>query len=506
MIMLHWQLSEQWECSKNLATAGGMMYRTRNKQATPLNSLCKLTLQDFSPFSQDRIPTSMASPCSSATMLLALLFLILGCGDSSRQSSTSDPAASPQTFIPDLKKRTFESAPSQEFTKWQKLVEGYRTDIAKHPDQLENYVKAAEIYLQESRVSGDHHFYIPVASAILDTVLRRQPNSYEALMLRASISMTQHQFANAKQQIQKVIAANPKNAFAWGVLCDAYVELGHYDSALVACDSMMAIRPDIRAYSRASYLRELFGDPKGAMELMVRAVNAGGPGEESKAWAAYTLGMVYLNAGKLDTADYLFQKTLEERPSYSYAIAGQAMVKGMRGEYPAAITLLTSAMEISSEHLFLEQLADLYSAMGKPQESKGLQQKVIEAFKQHEESGWNIDRELALFSANHWINLDDAVARAKRDHQTRPMNIDACDTYAWTLFRNGAAPDALPLIRAAIRMNTQHATLFYHAAAIYAANNLRDSATMMLSKAMAINPQIDLINHGAADSLRLRLR
>ena len=443
----------------------------------------------------------------SAATLLALLILIVGCGDSSRQSSTSNPAAaSPQAFIPDLKKRTFESKPSQEFTKWQKLIEGYRTDIEKHPDQLENYVKAAEVYLQESRVSGDHHFYIPVASVILDSVLRRQPNSYEALMLRASISMTQHQFANAKQQIQQVIAANRKNAFAWGVLCDAYVELGHYDSALVACDSMMAIRPDIRAYSRASYLRELFGDPKGAMELMVQAVNSGGPGEESKAWAAYTLGGLYLNAGKLDTADYLFQKTLEERPSYPYAIAGQAMVKAMKSEYPGAVTLLTSALEISSEHLFLEQLADLYLAMGKLQEAKGLQQKVVDAFTQHQASGWNVDRELALFSANHRINLDDAVMRAKRDHQTRPMNIDACDTYAWALFQNGAAPESLPLIRTAIRMNTQHATLFYHAAAIYAANNLRDSAAMMLKKATAINPRIDLINHAAADSLRLRLR
>lgn len=438
-------------------------------------------------------------------IILTLMCLVVGCGDS-QQSAKNDATTTPQSFIPDLKKRTFEAQPSAEFTKWQKLVEGYRIEIENHPDQLENYVKAAEIYLQESRVSGDHHFYIPVASAVLDTVVNRQPNSYEALMLRAFISMTQHQFANAKQQIQKAIAINSKNAFVWGVLCDAYVELGQYDSAVVACDSMMAIRPDIRAYSRASYLRELFGDPKGAMELMTQAVNSGGPGEESKAWAAYTLGMLYLNAGKLDTADYIFQKTLEERPSYPYAIAGQALAKGMRGDYPAAAELLTRVMEVSSEHLFLEQLADLYLAMNKTQEAVGLQRKVIETFKQHEESGWNIDRELALFSANHRINLNDAVARAKRDHQTRPTNIDACDTYAWALFQNGSAAEALPLIRSAIRMNTQHATLFYHAAAIYAANNLRDSAAIMLNKATTINSRIDLINRAAADSLRLRLR
>jgi len=55
-------------------------------------------------------------------------------------------------------------------------------------------------------------------------------------------------------------------------------------------------------------------------------------------------------------------------------------------------------------------------------------------------------------------------------------------------------------------MNTQHATLFYHAAEIYAANNLRDSAVMMLNKGTSINPHIDLLHRAAADSLRLRLR
>jgi len=440
---------------------------------------------------------------TSAT-ILTLFFLCTGCGK--QQQERNEPAEIKQSLIPDLKKRTFETQPSQEFAKWQKSVEGLRAEIEEHPDRLKNYVKVAEVYLQESRVSGDHHFYIPVASAILDTVLRRQPNSYDGLMLRAFISMTQHQFARAKQQVQTAIAINSKNAFGWGVLCDAYVELGQYDSARMACDSMMAIRPDIRAYSRASYLRELFGDSKGAMELMVQAVNSGGPGEESKAWAAYTLGMLYLNAGKLDTADFIFQKTLEERPSYPYATAGKAMVKGMRGEYPAAAELLTTVMEASPEHVFLEQFADLYVAMNKRKEAEGLQQKVIAAFKQHEESGWNVDRELALFSANHRINLGDAVARAQRDYDSRPTNIDACDTYAWALFQNGDARGALPLIRAAIRMNTQHAPLFYHAAEIYAANNLRDSAVMMLNKGTSINPHIDLLHRAAADSLRLRLR
>ncbi len=41
---------------------------------------------------------------------------------------------------------------------------------------------------------------------------------------------------------------------------------------------MVSIRPDIRSYSRISYLREIHGDIPGAIEAMELAVEAGAPG------------------------------------------------------------------------------------------------------------------------------------------------------------------------------------------------------------------------------------
>jgi hypothetical protein len=46
---------------------------------------------------------------------------------------------------------------------------------------------------------------------------------------------------------------------------------------------MMAIRPDLRSYSRVSYLREIFGDIPGAREAMLMAIQAGYPGQEETA-------------------------------------------------------------------------------------------------------------------------------------------------------------------------------------------------------------------------------
>ena len=52
----------------------------------------------------------------------------------------------------------------------------------------------------------------------------------------------------------RAVALNPNNAFVYGLLCDANVELGHYDEAVRMADKMNQVRPDLRAYSRVSYL------------------------------------------------------------------------------------------------------------------------------------------------------------------------------------------------------------------------------------------------------------
>src|SRR5439155_8449682 len=120
------------------------------------------------------------------------------------------------------------------------------------------------------------------------------------------------------------------------------------------------------------------------------------------------------------------------------------------------------------EHIFVEQLSDLYLAMGQSESARQLEQKALEAFALHEKDGWNIDREYAAFCLNHNINMVEAKDRAQRQYKIRPNNIDAADTYAWALFKSGSPKDAVPVIEQALRMKTINPNLHYHAAMIYA--------------------------------------
>jgi tetratricopeptide (TPR) repeat protein len=395
--------------------------------------------------------------------------------------------------IPTLSLRGGSANTSTEFLNAQKAVEYCRDEIRKHPETVKYYVELAQLFLQESRVTGRHHEYIPKARYLIDEALSRDPQNYEARITKASLLMTMHHFREAREIARSALNENPHSAAGYGILCDALVESGQYEEAVKVCDQMLGVRPDLRSYARASYLRELHGSDSGAIEAMKWAADAGVFGQENRAWALYTLGRLFLNEGKLDTADYIFKGILEERPEYAYAMSGLAQVRLARGESKEAVDLITKAYQLVPEHLFVEQLADIYQSTGQTQSAEGVAKIVLRAYEQHETDGWNINREYAMFCANHEINLPEALARAKKEFDLRPDNIDVLDTYAWTLLRNGRGAEAVPLIERAMRLHTRNSMMHYHAGMIYAAAGMQDRARLYFDQARTENRYVDLL-------------
>jgi tetratricopeptide (TPR) repeat protein len=400
--------------------------------------------------------------------------------------------------LPSLSPRWGEVKPSTEFLNAKKAVDFYETEIRRKPKVAKNYVELANVFLQEARVTGNHHEYVPKAQEMLEEALRLEPENFEALLAKASVLLTLHQFQEAKRLAQIAVAQNPYSAFAYGALVDAHAELGEYEDAVKASDKMLGLKPDLRAYARASYLRELHGDDAGAIAAMRLAADAGVTGHENRAWALYQLGRLYLRAGKLDTAAFIFKGTLEERPNYAYALSGLAQVDHARKNYPEALALLRRAHSVAPEHVFIEQLAETYRLSGDRRRADSTVQEVLQAFGQHEKGGWNINREYAMFCANHGVNLPTALKRAETEYRARPHNIDVLETYAWVLCKNGRAQAAVPIVAQAMRLNTNRATLAYHAGMIYFAANQYDKASACLKKALAENLAIHPVDAAAA--------
>lgn len=394
----------------------------------------------------------------------------------------------PTPKFPVISDRSGEMTAASELLNLQKAIGYYRFEIRQNPDVVKNYVQLAQLYLQQSRITGRHHEYVAQAQELLTQALTRDPDDFEAIVTKASVLLIYHRSEEAKVWAEKALAKGSFNAFAWGVLSDALKELGDYEGAVKACDKMLSIRPDLRSYARASHLREIHGDVVGARRAMKLAADAGVSGLEARAWALYHLGNLYLMTGKVDTAEVIYRGCLTERPGYAYALSGLAKIHLARKEYNEAVQKLLRAYELAPEHEFMEKLVEVYRTWGRTQLADNLASSVLDDFAQHERQGWNINLEYAGFCLDHNINLPDALDRITKEYRRRPKNIEVQETYAWALYKNGRIEAALPIIEAALRLQTRDASLFYKAAMIYHKLKRQQEAQHYFEQAISLNP------------------
>ncbi|HJW59109.1 MAG TPA: hypothetical protein VJ931_05700, partial [Actinomycetota bacterium] len=124
-------------------------------------------------------------------------------------------------------------------------------------------------------------------------------------------------------------------------------------------------------------------------------------------------------------------------------------------------------------------------------------------------NGVAVDLELARFEADHardpGARPDKAVAMARRALAERPT-IYAEDTFGWALRQAGRPRQALPHARAAVRLGTRDAVLWYHLAAVEADLGMTAAARRHLAEAFEISPYLTVRDQPSALALAGRLR
>ncbi|MEZ4773063.1 MAG: tetratricopeptide repeat protein [Bacteroidia bacterium] len=291
---------------------------------------------------------------------------------------------------------------------------------------LKSRLKLVQLFLQEARVTGEHGYYYPEALGLLEGILAANPNQDEqffALLMKASVQLSLHQFAAAKQTAEKAVSINPHNALVYGALVDANVELGNYEEAVKMADKMVSIRPDLRSYSRISYLREIHGQVEGAIEAMQMAVSAGYPGFEETTWCLLNLGHLYETYGDTMQARIQYETALAQRANYPFAIAALARLSKKQGDFEKAEKLLIQATQIIPEVSFYEDLALLYKETGREAEATQLSEEIIDMMADDEKSGHEMGLEYATVSLKLFNDPETALEKTMKEYARRPMNI-----------------------------------------------------------------------------------
>ena len=367
--------------------------------------------------------------------------------------------------LPGLFERKGELAKAVEWERTKLKVDELKQKIASDPNNLKPRLQIATIYITEARITGEHPYYYPAINKILDDALVIDPNNYEANILKASVKMSQHKFTEALALAEKAKSINSNEAYVYGILVDANVELGNYEEAVKASDKMQELKPSLESYSRASYLREIFGDNNGAIEAMKLASQAGLPGSEPQCWSMKTLGELYLQAGQLDKAENEYRKIIAVRPSYAFATAGLAKIEEKKKNYDKALQLLQEAAAIMPEYSFYEQMGDIYTLKGDTKLAEENYAKVKVMLDEDEASGHLVDLELAKLYVK-MNKLDLAKKHAMNEYAVRPNNIDVNKELAWIAYKENDIPKSKELIKVAKRTGSKDVELEMRAAVI----------------------------------------
>jgi tetratricopeptide (TPR) repeat protein len=402
-------------------------------------------------------------------------------------------------------KRSADIGASTEFVNLEATITSLKDRIRRQPADLKAKVELAMAYVQQARISANSHDNDALALKLIDEVLEKKPEDFDALCVHATLLLSQHHFSEGLAAAEKLIKLYPDAAFGYGLLCDAQVELGNYTAAVKATDRMMNIRPDLRVYARVSYLREIYGDTEGAKKALELAVKSGVAGLERTEWCRVQLGKLYETSGDLQKAEAAYQIALSTRPDYPFALAGLARLAMLRRDFVTAENLYEKAHASLAEPIFNTELSDVYRFQNQHVKSeKVLKEQILsmggdhttaEANHTHDNAqnpkhGHYADKEIA----EAYLKLGDlahAFEHAQTELRRRPENIEVNALMAWVLYKNGKFSEALPYAEKAFKTQYSEPSFLWKMAQVFEKNNQANRAEGLIKKAFAANPNLN---------------
>jgi len=340
----------------------------------------------------------------------------------------------------------------------------------------------AAAYLQKVRETGDASFYTR-ADRLLRSALARTPSDQGTLVQAATLAAARHDFRAALKLARQAQAADPGTLAPLPILVDALVELGRYGEAERTLQRLVDLKPNLAAYSRVSYFRELYGDLPGAVGAMERAAAAGGPARENVAYVQSLLGALELARGRPAAARRAYDFALAAMPDYAPAAAGRARLAAATGDLRGAIARwrrVVTRLPLPEYVIALgetELAAGRRAAARRDLELVNAQQALLAG------AGVNTDVELALFEADHG-DPQRGLTLARAAWAAAP-SVRSADALGWALHRAGKSRVALRWAHRALRLGSLDAGLRYHAGMTALAAGRRSEGRRNLRLALA---------------------
>lgn len=359
--------------------------------------------------------------------------------------------------------------------------------IARNPENFEAYNALALALSRRARETSDVKFYAQ-AEETLKKSFEVSPGNFDGERILIWLLLGKHEFAAAREEARKLNKKMPDDVMVYGFLTDANIELGDYKEAEESAQLMLDLRPgNLPGLTRAAYLRELFGDVDGALDLMNMALQSTPPNQmEDAAWIVTQIGHLDMALGKTGEAEKQLEHALVLFPGYHYALGNLAKVRLQQKRYHEAIQLLEQRYQAAPHAENLYDLAEALQIGGRNDDAK-------KAFAEFEQKSLletnradNSNRELIFYYADYAHEPVQALEVAKREFARR-HDAYTLDAYAWALYVNGRYQEARKQIDKALAVGLRDARHMRHAGEIALKAGDQVSAERYLQRAAELN-------------------
>jgi tetratricopeptide (TPR) repeat protein len=365
-------------------------------------------------------------------------------------------------------------------------IQTLRVAVDADPADAHSYALLGDAYYARARQSGDPAD-IERAERAYDSSLARDPRDVTAVSGLATVALSRHDFAGGLELAQRAHRLEPALVAPYPALVDGLIETGRYGAAARALDQMVRRKPNLAAYSRISYFRELHGDTAGAAQALRLAISAGAGTAEGAAFVRSLLGDLEANRGRYGAAERAYREALAIDPEFASARTGLALLQAGRGNLDPAIAELRRLVGDPPSPDALAQLGEVEQAAGltvaarRHYAASGERERELLANGSHPDAG------VTLFEAEHGRPAR-AVRLGRRAWRAAP-SVSAADAYSWALHRAGRSSAASRLSSQAMKLGSRDPQFLYHAGMIARASGRLGEARRLLGRLLEQSPR-----------------
>ncbi|MEV7114324.1 tetratricopeptide repeat protein [Streptomyces anulatus] len=380
-------------------------------------------------------------------------------------------------------------------------IEALQARVTRLPKDPGGWAALGMAYVQQARTTADPATYDRAEKALRTSFTVQAEGNTDAETGMGALAAARHDFPTALRWARKATASGPYSSSAYGVLADAYTQLGRYDDADEAVQKMTDLRPDAASLARASYAFELKGDTDRARALMRRSLAAAATLADTS-FAHNVLATLDLQDADPRAALARTQTGLRAVPGDSALLETRARAHMALDNPAKAIADYRAAIAIAPLPHYLLGLGELEQSLGHREQAKA-QYTILRAQDRiRAAAGDPADTDAILFEADHG-DPRRAVTMAEQTLRTRPF-VAVHDAYAWALHRAGRDTEALAQADKALAQGTRSALFHYHRAVVHHALGDPDAARHDLTQALR-EPGFHPLHADAARDLLQRI-